>query len=154
MSLTGELGGGGETSADCRCDPAFAEDRLVIDASDCPGDGRLAAVPDCRASTVEALVTQGVATVVVETTDVERAYDDDAAALLVAAGRFVSALRPPGHELAERALTDPIGAGRAASGRRGPARSIAVETGLVELALRADGYESALSPTVSGRPEI
>jgi type IV secretory pathway ATPase VirB11/archaellum biosynthesis ATPase len=138
----------GDTNSDCRCDPSVEGDRLAVDATDCPSGGRLAEEAACRATVVEALTARDVETVVTGTVGTERAYEDDAAALLVAAGRFADAARFHDDRLADRALGDPLGAAHEASGRAGPVRRLAAETGLAELAARVDGYREALRPFV------
>jgi flagellar protein FlaI len=137
----------------CRCEPSFDGEVLTVDASDCSGGGRLAAEEDCRETVIRALTERDAATVSVETAGVERLYEDAAAALLTAAGRFVERAAVHDERLAARARRDPLGAVREATGRVGAVSDIAAETGLAELATRADGYETALAgfqgPTVS-----
>jgi flagellar protein FlaI len=137
-----------EPTDGCRCDLAFEGDRLVVDASDCPGGGHLATDPDCRATVVERLRERDADAVSTRSAGMERAYEDDAAAVLVAAGRFADAVDFRDSDLATRACRDPLGAAREATGRAGPVSDIAAETGLAELAARADGYEGALAPSV------
>jgi len=75
----------------------------------------------------------------------ERAYLDDAAALLVAAGRFVD--RVAFHDrLADLATSDPLGGGTRGNGTGTPVADIAAESGLALGAERADGYDDALRP--------
>ena len=132
----------------CGCEATFDDETLVVDAESCPHDGRLEDSEDCRAVVVEALTDRDATTVRTEAGGVERAYEDDAAALLVAAGRFAEAVRFHDERLAERATRDPLAAAREATGRAGPAPDVAAETGLAELAARAAGYETALAPYV------
>ena len=132
----------------CGCEATFDDETLVVDAESCPHDGRLEDSEDCRAVVVEALTDRDATTVRTEAAGVERAYEDDAAALLVAAGRFAEAVRFHDERLAERATRDPLAAAREATGRAGPAPDVAAETGLAELAARAAGYETALAPYV------
>ena len=130
---------------ECRCEPAVERGRLLLDAADCPGRGDLAAEPACRATAVGALADRECETVLARTDALERAYEGRAAALLVAAGRFVERAAFYDDRLAERALRDPLGAARAATGRAGPAGELAAETGLAECARRAgDDYADAL----------
>ena len=79
-----------EPAPDCRCRTEFERETLAVDASDCPGDGRLGEAPDCRATVVAALGQADVESVVTTSDGVERAYLDGDAALLVAAGRFAT----------------------------------------------------------------
>lgn len=146
--LLARIGGTDESNSGCRCDAAVETDRLVVDATDCPGAGRLAEAPDCRETVVGALTARDVDTVLTRTAGVERAYEDDAAALLVAAGRFADAAHFHDQRLADRSLSDPLGAAREATGRAGAVSRIAAETGLAELANRVDGYGEALRPFV------
>ncbi|WP_436930542.1 ATPase, T2SS/T4P/T4SS family [Halosimplex halobium] len=132
----------------CECDPSFEDDRLVVDASDCPGGGRLASATDCRETVVGALTERDAETVVTRADGTVRAYEDDAAALLTAAGRFADAVAFRDERLADRALRDPLAAAREATGRAGPVERIAAETGLDEGAAGAEGYEDALRPFV------
>jgi len=132
----------------CACDPAFESGALVVDATDCPGDGDLAASGDCRASAIRALADRSADSVVTRTDCLERAYEGDAAALLAAAGRFVERVAFYDADLADRAARDPIAAARDAVGRAGPASEIAAETGLAEIAGRESSTGDALAPFV------
>jgi type IV secretory pathway ATPase VirB11/archaellum biosynthesis ATPase len=129
-----------EDAPDCRCEPTVEDDRLLLDAADCPGAGDLAAEPACRATAVGALADRECDTVVARADAVERAYEDGAAALLVAAGRFAERVAFYDDRLAERALRDPLGAARAATGRAGPIAELVAETGLAECARRVDRF--------------
>jgi type IV secretory pathway ATPase VirB11/archaellum biosynthesis ATPase len=132
----------------CGCEPKRDGDRLLVDATDCPGGGELATEPACRATVIERLEATDVDAVSTRASGTERAYEDDAAALLVAAGRFADAAGFHDERLAARARRDPLGAAREATGRAGPVARIAAETGLATLAERAAGCESALRPYV------
>ncbi len=144
---------GSDPQDGCRCEHRFDGEQLVIDASDCPGGGRLSTETDCRETVVGALTERDAEAVGVETTGVERVYDGAAAALLTAAGRFVERVAIRDERIAARARRDPLGAAHEATGRADAVSDIAAETGLAELAARADGYERALAacerPTVS-----
>lgn len=133
---------------DCTCEPTFEGETLAVDADDCPGAGDLATEPACRATVVEALATRDADSVVTRSRGVERAYVDDAAALLLAAGRFVERAGFHDADLTSRATRDPLGAAHEATARAGPVSDIAAESGLALLASRADGYEEALRPFV------
>ncbi|NHN47445.1 type II/IV secretion system ATPase subunit [Halostella sp. JP-L12] len=132
----------------CGCRPSFDDDRLVVDADDCEGEGRLADAPDCRATVIDALAERDADAVLTRSDGVERAYEGESAALLVAAGRFVETIAFRDETLASRARRDPLRAARDAAGRAAPVNDAAAETGLVELAERAAGYEDALRPAV------
>lgn len=132
--------------SECRCEPEFEGDCLLVDGDDCPGEGRLADEETCRATVVEALEARDVETVCTRAAGFERAYEDGAAALLVAAGRFADAAAFHDEAVAARAREDPLGAARVASGRGDPLARIAAETGLAAF-LGAD-YETALRPHV------
>jgi len=140
-------------AGDCGCEPTFDETTLTVDASDCPGAGRLATAPNCRETVIEALRDRDAEAVHVRTAGVERTYEGAAAGLLTAAGRFVERAAVHDERLAVRATRDPLGAAREAVGRVDAVSAVAAETGLAELAARADGYETALParerPTVS-----
>ena len=144
---------GSEPTEGCRCVHSFDGERLVVDAGDCPGGGLLAAEQHCRETVVGALSEQDAAAVSVETAGIERLYEGTSVALLTAAGRFVERVAVHDERLATRARRDPLGAAREATGRVDAVSDIAAETGLAELAARADGYERALAacegPTVS-----
>lgn len=139
---------GTDTAPACRCDAAFEDNWLVVDAENCPGDGRLTAEPDCRATVVDRLRERDVETVSTRAAGMERTYEDEAAALLVAAGRFADAVAFHDEALAARAGRDPLGAAREATGRAGPVANVAAETGLAEVAAQTESYESVLSPAV------
>jgi type IV secretory pathway ATPase VirB11/archaellum biosynthesis ATPase len=135
-------------SASCGCEPAFEGETLLVDASDCDHDGRLADSPVCRERVVDALTDRDANAVRTESGGVIRAYEDEAAGLLVAAGRFVEAVQFHDERVAERARRDPLAAAREATGRADAVRDIAAETGLTELAANRSGYETALAPAV------
>ncbi|GAB3319319.1 type II secretion protein [Haloplanus rallus] len=154
--------GDDETDDGCGCDPAVRSPRgndpdrsgtLVVAADGCPARGDLVASPDCRATVVDALAGSGVDAVHVRAGGRERVYDDGAVGLLVAAGRFAARVAVHDERLAERARRDPLGAARAATGRAGPASTLAASTGLAAGADRVDGYEAAFGartgPTVA-----
>ncbi|KKF39099.1 type II secretion protein, partial [Halorubrum saccharovorum] len=126
----------------CRCDPSFREpagtgvdDRVVlaVDADDCPGRGDLAASPACLATVVEALTERDADVVRTRHAGRERTYAGRAAACLIAAGRFRERIEFHETRLAERVTREPIAAAREASGREGPPKRIAAETGLAEI---------------------
>jgi type IV secretory pathway ATPase VirB11/archaellum biosynthesis ATPase len=133
----------------CRCEPAFDGDHLVVDADDCPGDGTLASSPDCRATVVERLRTRDVDRIATRTDGITRHYEDRAAALLVAAGRFSERVAVHDDRLAARATRDPLAAAHAATGRSGPVSRVAAASGLDVVARAASGYESVLRPAVA-----
>ncbi|PSQ28465.1 type II secretion protein [Halobacteriales archaeon QS_9_68_17] len=132
----------------CGCRPTFEDDRLVVDADDCEGDGRLAEEADCRAAVVDALVDRDADAVLTRSHGVERAYESESAALLVAAGRFAESVAFRDETLAAQARRDPLSAARDAAARADPVSDIAAETGLIELTERVAGYDDALRPAV------
>ena len=132
----------------CGCMPSFEDETLVVDATGCPHGGRLESSPECRAAVVDALADRDATVVRTETAGVERVYDGDTAAALVAAGRFVEQCRLRDERLARRALRDPLAARREATGRAGAVADIAAETGLADIGADANDYERWLSPSV------
>ncbi|MFC7194302.1 hypothetical protein ACFQL4_05915 [Halosimplex aquaticum] len=96
----------------CRCRPGFEGDRLVVDADDCPDAGRLESSADCRDTVVDRLTERDATAVTTRADGVVRAYEGDAAALLVAAGRFADAAGFRDERLAELATRDPLAAAR------------------------------------------
>jgi type IV secretory pathway ATPase VirB11/archaellum biosynthesis ATPase len=150
--LASRDGRGDRDDARCLCDPSFettaaADDdpvELVVDASDCPGAGDLASSPACRGTVVDALSRRDAGAVRTRTGGIERAYEGRAAALLLAAGRFVERVGFHDDRLEARARTDPLGAAREATGRTGPVARIATETGLAETVAGVAGYDEAL----------
>lgn len=137
-----------EPVGECTCDPVFDGDRLVVDAGNCPGGGRLATEPDCRRTVIDALTEADTDAVVTRRDGRERLYLDDAAALLVAAGRFVERAAFHDERLAEQGLTDPLAAARDAAGRAGPVADIAAESGLALATQQTSGYDDILRPYV------
>ncbi|WP_276281059.1 ATPase, T2SS/T4P/T4SS family [Halorussus caseinilyticus] len=137
-----------DSDPDCACEPTFEADRLLLDAGNCPGAGDLATEPACRRTAVSALADRETRAVVTRTHHLERAYEGESAALLVAAGRFAERAAFYDRTLARRAERDPLGAARAAVGRAGPVGDIAAETGLAECARRVEDYDDALRPFV------
>jgi type IV secretory pathway ATPase VirB11/archaellum biosynthesis ATPase len=130
---------GGDEPGGCRCTVSFDEptgtgidDRVecVVDADDCAGGGDLATELDCRATVVDALADRDADVVRTSADGRERIYADDAAALLLAAGRFVERAAFHDDRLTARARRDPLGAAREATGRADPTATIAAETGL------------------------
>ncbi|AQL41985.1 type II secretion protein [Halorientalis sp. IM1011] len=137
-----------DDETDCGCEPSFDGDRLMVDADNCPGEGRLATEPACRETVVDALRERDADAICTRAVGTERAYEGTAAAALVAAGRFADAAAFHDEGIADRAHRDPLGAARAATGRAGPVARLAAETGLAEVAARADGYDDLLAPAV------
>ncbi len=132
----------------CACVPTFDGDRLVVDATDCPGGGRLASEPDCRRTVVGAVTNREADAILTRRNGRERAYLDAAAALLVAAGRFVERAAYHDERLAGLARADPLAAAREATGRAGPVADAAAESGLAVGARRVDDYDEALAAHV------
>ena len=147
----------GPSEPDCRCTvtvdrPAgVAEPRLTVDADDCPGEGVLAAAPACRRRIAAALAERAACPVAVEHTGLVRTYTGRGAATLGAAGRFHDRVRDRDPQLAARALRDPVGAARAATGRAGPVASAAATTGLSACVTHEppSEYERLFRPTVA-----
>ena len=132
----------------CGCRPAFDGETLRVDASDCEGAGKLTESEDCRATVVDALTERDAERVVTRTDGVERAYEDRAAALLVAAGRFAERIAFRDERLADCARRDPLRASRDADARGPQISGVAAETGLAAVAQSAESYETALRPYV------
>ena len=129
----------------CRCRPAVeraggttADERreLVVDATDCPGDGDLAASPACRERVVSALTDRDVDGIRTRSDGRERTYTGNSVGLLLAAGRFVERVAFHDAGLAERARRDPVAAAHGATGRAGAVSRIAAESGLAAGAAR------------------
>jgi type IV secretory pathway ATPase VirB11/archaellum biosynthesis ATPase len=145
----------GETDA-CGCDPAREAGTLVVSAEGCPGGGRLATEPACRATVVGA-IDGAVGSVRVVTGDTERRYGQGAVALLDAASRFGDRIEGCEASLAERARRDPLGAARVAAGRGTdtPVGRAVAESGLGLCAERvadaSDPYAAALAPETAPR---
>lgn len=150
MTLTAlsALLGGQERGSGCGCRPAFDGETLTVRADRCEAGGRLESNPECRAAVISALVDRDCEHVVVSDAGLEARYEDAACALLVAAGRFVEAVRDHEERLASLARRDPLAAAREANGRVDAVSDIAAEVGLLELAALDGGYESRLAPTV------
>ena len=138
-----------EPDRSCPCDPAFEGDRLVVDSSKCNGRGALATVSVCRETVIDALTERDADVIVTRADGIERAYEGRAAALLVAAGRFVERAAPHDERLAARARRDPLRAAHHATGRAGIVADVAAETGLTECTHGLDDYEAALCPYVA-----
>ncbi|WP_435195707.1 ATPase, T2SS/T4P/T4SS family [Natronomonas sp. EA1] len=134
------------TDPDCTCEPRFEGETLRVESDGCPGGGALASEPACRETVVAVLEARDADRVLIRHRGVERAYEDAAAALLTAAGRFADAARFHDEVLADRARREPLRAARDATGRAGPLAELAAETGLALLADRAAGYDEALRP--------
>ncbi len=133
---------------DCGCSPSFDGATLVVDANDCSAGGKLEEHPACRATVLGALADREADRIVMRSTGVERTYTGDGAAFLVATGRFIERVAPHDPPLAERARSDPLGAGADAIGRAAPVADIAAETGFAEGVHRFDDYSTLLRPFV------
>ena len=136
----------------CRCRTAIeraggttTEERreLVVDASECPGDGDLAASPACRETVISVLSDRNVAGIRTRSEGRERTYTDDSVGLLLAAGRFVERAAFHDAALAQRACRDPVAAAHRATGRAGAVSRIAAESGLAAGAARAPDRSGA-----------
>jgi len=143
---------GTSSVSDCRCETAVEGSRLVASADDCPGSGNLAESAACRATVIDSLSASGVETVVTEQAGQERVYADGAAAVLTAAGRFVTRVASLDERLADRARRDPVAGATEAVGRAGPVADLAAETGLAVATEGFDTSEQAL-PAYTG-PKI
>jgi len=140
------------TTEACQCTTRHEDGVLLVNAGDCPGRGALADEPACRRTVVDALSDRDAESIVTRRAGRERAYLDEDAALLCAAGRFVDRIATHEQRLAERASTDPVAAAEEATGRAGPAATIAAETGLALCAQRIGDIEALVphvGPTVS-----
>jgi flagellar protein FlaI len=142
---------------ECACDPEFdggsdprchdtGPDVLRVDASNCPGAGRLESSPGCRATAVDATGGSDVRAVRTEAGGIARWYEGRGVALLVAAGRFAETVRARDPDLARRARRDPLDAATEAAGRSGPVSRAAAESGL--LAVAEDAPDTLLEPLV------
>lgn len=134
------------SDADCSCEPTFEAGRLRVESTECPGGGRLTEEPACRRTVIEALERQDVEAVCTRADGFERAYEDGAAGLLVAAGRFADAVGFHDEALADRAREDPLGAGQAAVGRSDSLARLVADTGLS--AFLGGDYATVLRPHV------
>jgi type IV secretory pathway ATPase VirB11/archaellum biosynthesis ATPase len=134
------------SDTDCSCEPTFETDRLRVESDGCPGAGRLTEEPACRRTVIEALERKDVESVCTRADGFERAYEDGAAGLLVAAGRFSDAVAFHEEGLAERAREDPLGAAEVAVGREEPLSRLVADTGLS--AFLGTDYTTALRPHV------
>ncbi|MEF8821707.1 MAG: type II secretion protein, partial [Halovenus sp.] len=138
-TLQSILGDDNPDGTDCGCEPAFDDETLTVDASDCPHDGRLEDSSACRKTIISTLTQRDVDAVHTETAGLVRAYEDDAAALLVAAGRFVEEVRFRDERLAARTLEDPLAACREATGRADAVADIAATAAPTAVLVKADG---------------
>lgn len=121
-----------------------------MNATKCPGRGRLADSSACRETVVEALAERDVALVSVRTDDNERVYGRDGTAFLLAAGRFAAYCEDHDATLATLARRDPFAGARIAAGRPDPIARVAAETAFVEGASVLEGYERAFGIRSSG----
>ncbi|MFB6207565.1 MAG: ATPase, T2SS/T4P/T4SS family [Haloglomus sp.] len=140
----------------CACAPEWGErvssaddgDVLHVDAADCPGGGRLATAPDCRATAVDAIGGRDVRAVRTGTDGVTRWYEGRAVALLIAAGRFTEAVRARDTDLAARARREPLAVASEAAGRSDAVTRAAAESGLLAVAEDATTERDLLAPLV------
>jgi len=139
----------GDDAADCTCSVTTDGATLAVDAATC--DGRLATAPACRATISDALCTRDVERIRIRSAGVDRYYDEDAVALLRAAGRFATLAREAAPDLADRARTEPLAAAADAGARAPPVSDIAAEVGLLEAATTdgADPFQPAIAPSVA-----
>lgn len=143
---------GGERSG-CACDPSFEEpvgtgvdDRVIlaINADRCPGGGDLVASSGCLATAITALSERDADVIQTVHCGRERAYTGQAAALLVAAGRFHEQVAFHETRLADRVASEPVAAAHEAAGRAGPPSRIVAETGLQSTVGNAERLEDVL----------
>ena len=116
----------------------MTEESLLVAADDCPGDGRLETAPACRARVIETLGGESARLVRTATDGLAATYADEAAALLVAAGRFHERVQPHDDQLAEVVCRRPTVAARRAVGRAGPVGRLVARTGLAAAVREAD----------------
>ncbi|WP_232687336.1 type II/IV secretion system ATPase subunit [Halobacterium zhouii] len=143
-------------AADCACDvstaghqqrdAASSVDALSVDATACTDDDPTAR-PACRATLADACARVAPDRIVVDDAGFRREYGERTAALFTAAGRFAARVTDRDARLAERARTDPLAAAAEASGRAGPAATLAAETGFGAVASEIPAYD-ALRPRV------
>jgi len=138
--------GSAEESA-CGCAVDHEDGVLRVDATDCDGGGALTEEPACRATAATAARRFDPRRIVVDAAGFQRAYDERAAALFTAAGRFAARVADREERLATRATTDPLAAAAEASGRAGPVADVAAETGFAAVAGDLPAYDS-LRPRV------
>ena len=120
---------------------------LIVDATDCSGNGDLASAPACRGTVIDALTQNDVSVIRTTSDGIERAYVDDAAVTLRAIGRFIERVRFHDPEIATRAQADPVKTAYHATGRAGAVADIAAETGFDSL--MDTTVETALNPFVA-----
>ncbi|MFP8952954.1 ATPase, T2SS/T4P/T4SS family [Natrialbaceae archaeon A-arb3/5] len=135
------------TDEDCRCNVSFDGDELLVDASNCEGEGDIASVAACRQTVVEQLTARDVDQLTVRTHGCEYRYGDRAVSLLSAAGRFVELLGDRNERLAAAAVCDPLTVISELQTRVGPIGDVGRESGLVEAGREIDSYDS-FQPTV------
>ncbi|QZP37611.1 ATPase, T2SS/T4P/T4SS family [Halobaculum magnesiiphilum] len=121
---------------------------LRVDASRCSG-GDLSVDSACRATVIDALADRDTDLVRVRSGGLDRFYEGDAAALLLAAGRFADAVEGYDPDIASRARSAPVAVAREAVGRAGPVARLAAETGFTEWADGAIGRDDAGTPPKS-----
>jgi len=138
---------GSAENAACACTVEHVDDVLRVDAGDCPGGGALTDEPACRDTVAATARRFDPRRIVVDAAGFQRAYDERAAALFTAAGRFAARVADRDDRLATRARTDPLAAAAEASGRAGPVAEVAAETGFAAVAGDLPDYES-LRPRV------
>ena len=137
----------GTEDSDCRCEVTHDGGALHVDASGCQGGGALAEQPACRVTVAAAGCRFDADRIVVDAAGFRREYDEHAAALFTAAGRFADRVSDRDSRLAARARTDPLAAAAEATGRVGPVAELAAETGLDVVAGALTDYD-ALGPHV------
>ncbi|WP_256683965.1 DUF5791 family protein [Halococcus qingdaonensis] len=135
--------------ARCDCEPSVESSRLLIDASDCVGDGRIATTPACRATAIAAL-DDSITEIEIHDEDCERRHDEGTVGMLLAAARFAALVADRDATLARRAHREPLVAARAALARGGRVGELAAVTGLAEALARGYGVTDELNPLTSG----
>jgi hypothetical protein len=121
----------------CNCETSIESGRLSIDATDCPGRGRLSN-PACRVRAIAA-VDDPIAAITTRTEGSERSHEAGTVGVLVAAARFATLVGEHDMALAQRAYRNPLGAASEALARGGRVGDLAAVTGLAE-ALTRGGY--------------
>ncbi|MFB6085356.1 MAG: ATPase, T2SS/T4P/T4SS family [Halodesulfurarchaeum sp.] len=134
------------TEPECGCQPTVDDGSLRVDASDCPGDGRLAESEACRHTVCEAFESTAVSRLLVHAEGVDRVHGDATVAALAATAEFATRIADRDGRLATEAREDPVPAASEARGRAGLVGNVADATGFADLGASSTDSAALFDP--------
>jgi len=128
----------------CRCEPDATDEVLEVDATDCPGGGKLSTEAPCRRTVVATLRRTPRDRIRVAAQGCDRWYTPATSRLLASAARFAERVVHHDERMADLAMRDPVAAATEAGARAGPVGALAESSGLTGAATDCTDVESAI----------